>query len=157
MNKKILLVDGYSILFRAFYGMPLSMTTPDGVHTNAVYGFLAILRKVIEEEKPDYIAVAFDKKAPTFRHKMYEAYKGNRQAAPPEFHETISSARCRERLSRKASTFLSYPETAIFCRSRLTEPRSSSRRHPRDRRHMSIIMPKTSTIPSVLLRLSSSI
>ena len=44
MNKKILLVDGYSILFRAFYGMPLTMTTPDGVHTNAVYGFLAILR-----------------------------------------------------------------------------------------------------------------
>lgn len=89
MNKKILLVDGYSILFRAFYGMPLSMTTPDGVHTNAVYGFLAILRKVIEEEQPDYIAVAFDKKAPTFRHKMYEAYKGNRQAAPPEFHEQV--------------------------------------------------------------------
>ena len=76
MNKKILLVDGYSILFRAFYGMPLTMTTPDGVHTNAVYGFLAILRKVIEEEQPDYIAVAFDKKAPTFRHEMYEAYKG---------------------------------------------------------------------------------
>ena len=89
MKKKLLLVDGYSILFRAFYGMPLSMTTPDGVHTNAVYGFLAILRKVIEEEKPDYIAVAFDKKAPTFRHQMYEAYKGNRSAAPPEFHEQV--------------------------------------------------------------------
>ena len=65
------------------------MTAPDGVHTNAVYGFLTILRKVLEEEKPQYLAIAFDKAAPTFRHKMFEAYKGTRSAAPPEFHEQV--------------------------------------------------------------------
>ena len=89
MQDKLLLIDGHSLLFRAFYGMPLSMTAPDGVHTNAVYGFLAILRKVLEEEKPQYLAIAFDKAAPTFRHKMFEAYKGTRSAAPPEFHEQV--------------------------------------------------------------------
>ena len=89
MGEKIVLIDGHSILFRAFYGMPLTMTAPDGTHTNAVYGFLAILRKVLAEEAPDYLAVAFDTSAPTFRHKMYEAYKGTRQAAPEEFHEQV--------------------------------------------------------------------
>ena len=89
MDKKLVLIDGHSIMFRAFYGMPLSMTAPDGVHTNAVYGFLAIMRKIIEEERPDYIAVAFDRPTPTFRHEKYEAYKGNRSAAPPEFHEQM--------------------------------------------------------------------
>lgn len=89
MDKKLVLIDGHSIMFRAYYGMPLSMTAPDGVHTNAVYGFLAIMRKIIEEERPDYIAVAFDRPTPTFRHEKYEAYKGNRSAAPPEFHEQM--------------------------------------------------------------------
>ena len=87
--EKIVLIDGHSILFRAFYGMPLTMTAPDGTHTNAVYGFLSILRKVLADEAPDYLAVAFDTSAPTFRHKMYEAYKGTRQAAPEEFHEQV--------------------------------------------------------------------
>ena len=89
MSEKLVLIDGHSILFRAFYGMPLGMTAPDGTHTNAVYGFLAILHKVIEEEKPDYLAVAFDLAAPTFRHKLYPAYKGTRQKAPEEFHEQV--------------------------------------------------------------------
>ena len=89
MDKKLVLIDGHSIMFRAFYGMPLTMTAPDGVHTNAVYGFLAIMRKIIEEEKPDYLAVAFDRPTPTFRHEKYEAYKGNRSPAPPEFHEQM--------------------------------------------------------------------
>ena len=89
MDEKIVLIDGHSIMLRAFYGMPLSMTAPDGTHTNAVYGFLAILRKVLEEERPDYLAVAFDRAEPTFRHEKYPAYKGNRQAAPPEFHEQM--------------------------------------------------------------------
>ncbi len=89
MAEKIVLIDGHSILFRAFYGMPLTMTAPDGTHTNAVYGFLAILRKVLADETPDYLAVAFDTSAPTFRHRMYEAYKGTRQAAPEEFHEQV--------------------------------------------------------------------
>ena len=87
--KKLLLIDGFSLLFRAFYGMPLSMTSPDGVHTNAVYGFLTILNKVLEEEKPDYLAVAFDRPEPTFRHEMYAAYKGNRSEAPEEFKEQV--------------------------------------------------------------------
>ena len=89
MDKKLVLIDGHSIMFRAFYGMPLTMTAPDGVHTNAVYGFLAIMRKIIEEERPDYLAVAFDRPTPTFRHEKYEAYKGNRAPAPPEFHEQM--------------------------------------------------------------------
>lgn len=89
MGKKLVLIDGHSIMFRAFYGMPLAMTAPDGVHTNAVYGFLAIMRKIIEEEQPDYIAVAFDRPTPTFRHEKYADYKGNRSAAPPEFHEQM--------------------------------------------------------------------
>ena len=89
MEEKIVLIDGHSIMFRAFYGMPLSMTAPDGTHTNAVYGFLAILRKVLEEEKPEYLVVAFDRSEPTFRHEKYPDYKGTRQAAPPEFHEQM--------------------------------------------------------------------
>ena len=89
MDEKIVLIDGHSIMFRAFYGMPLAMTAPDGTPTNAVYGFLAILRKVLEEEKPEYLAVAFDRSEPTFRHEKYPEYKGTRQAAPPEFHEQM--------------------------------------------------------------------
>ncbi|MGX8728429.1 MAG: 5'-3' exonuclease, partial [Lachnospiraceae bacterium] len=89
MEEKLLLVDGHSLLFRAFYGMPLSMTAPDGVHTNAVYGFLAIFRKVLEEEQPSFVAVAFDTKEKTFRHDMYPEYKGTRKPAPPEFHEQL--------------------------------------------------------------------
>ncbi len=85
MSKRLVLIDGHSLLFRAFFAMPLTMTAPDGTHTNAVYGFLAILNKVIEEEKPDYLACAFDLSAPTFRHEMYPAYKGNRKETPPEF------------------------------------------------------------------------
>ncbi len=87
--KKLLLIDGFSLLFRAFYAMPLTMTSPDGVHTNAVYGFLTILNKVIEEEAPSHLAVAFDRPEPTFRHEMYAEYKGNRAAAPEEFHEQV--------------------------------------------------------------------
>ena len=89
MSEKLVLIDGHSILFRAFYGMPLAMTAPDGTHTNAVYGFLTILHKVVEEEKPEYLAVAFDLAAPTFRHKLYPDYKGTRQKAPEEFHEQV--------------------------------------------------------------------
>lgn len=86
MDGKIVLIDGHSILFRAFHGMP-DMTNAEGTHTNAVYGFLRILFKILDAEKPDYLAVAFDTSAPTFRHEKYAAYKGTRQPAPPEFHE----------------------------------------------------------------------
>ena len=83
MREKILLIDGHSILNRAFYGLP-DLTNSEGLHTNAIYGFLNILFKMMEEEKPDYLTVAFDLSAPTFRHKMYDAYKGTRKPMPQE-------------------------------------------------------------------------
>lgn len=77
MSKKLVLIDGHSILNRAFFGLP-DLTNSEGLHTNAVYGFLNILFKIIEEEQPDYLTVAFDVHAPTFRHKMFGDYKGTR-------------------------------------------------------------------------------
>ena len=77
MNKKLVLSDGHSIVSRAVFGLP-DLTNSEGLHTNAVYGFLNILFKILEEEKPDYLTVAFDVHAPTFRHKMFDAYKGTR-------------------------------------------------------------------------------
>ena len=88
MREKILLIDGHSMLNRGYYGVPL-LTNSKGVHTNAVLGFLNIMFKVISEETPDYIAVAFDEHAPTFRHEMYEAYKGTRHAMPEELKEQV--------------------------------------------------------------------
>jgi DNA polymerase-1 len=88
MEKKIVLIDGHSILNRAFYGMP-DMTTSKGEHTNAVLGFLNILFKILEEEKPNYLAVAFDTHHPTFRHEMYDAYKGTRKGMPEELREQV--------------------------------------------------------------------
>ena len=87
MNK-LLLIDGNSIMNRAFYGIP-DMTTNDGRHTNAIYGFLNIILKVIEEEQATHICVAFDLKKKTFRHEMYEAYKGTRKGMPEELHEQM--------------------------------------------------------------------
>ena len=88
---KFVLVDGNSIMNRAFYGIMGSkmLTTTDGTYTNAVYGFLAILFKLLEDVKPKYIAVAFDLKAPTARHKMYEGYKANRKGMPDELAEQM--------------------------------------------------------------------
>lgn len=86
--KKLLLIDGHSILNRAFYGVPL-LTNYEGIHTNAVYGFINIMLKALEDEQAEYIAVAFDLKAPTFRHKMYEEYKGTRKPMPAELHEQV--------------------------------------------------------------------
>jgi len=85
---KIVLIDGNSILNRAFYGIP-NLTNSKGVHTNAVYGFLNILLKILDEENPEYITVAFDVKHPTFRHEMYKEYKGTRKKAPDEFIEQL--------------------------------------------------------------------
>ncbi len=81
--KKILAVDGNSILNRAFYGIR-PLTTKDGLHTNAVYGFINILKKNIDEVKPDGLAVAFDMRAPTFRHEKFDAYKAGRKGMPEE-------------------------------------------------------------------------
>lgn len=87
---KLIVVDGNSIVNRAFYGIMGSkmLQTADGTYTNAVYGFLAILFKELDEVKPDYIAVAFDLKAPTARHKMYDGYKANRKGMPEELAKT---------------------------------------------------------------------
>ena len=84
MAKKIVLIDGHSILNRTFFGIP-DLTNSEGEHTNAVYGFLGIIFKLVDELSPDYMAVAFDMHAPTFRHKMYKEYKGNRKPPAPEF------------------------------------------------------------------------
>ena len=86
--KKLVLIDGHSILNRAFYGVP-DLSNAEGLHTNAIFGFLNIMFKILEEEKPDYLAVAFDVHAPTFRHEMYEAYKGTRKPMPEELREQV--------------------------------------------------------------------
>jgi DNA polymerase-1 len=81
--KKILLIDGNSLLHRAFHALP-PLRTSRGIHTNAVYGFTNMLFKILKEEDPDYVAVAFDKKGPTFRHTEYAAYKATRPGTPEE-------------------------------------------------------------------------
>ncbi len=88
MGEKLLLIDGHSILNRAFYGVP-ELSNAKGLHTNAIYGFLNILFKILDQEGADYITVAFDVKEPTFRHKMYDAYKGTRRPMPEELREQV--------------------------------------------------------------------
>ena len=88
MSQKLVLIDGHSILNRAFYGVP-DLSNAEGLHTNAIYGFLNIMFKILEEEKPEYLAVAFDVHAPTFRHQMYEAYKGTRKPMLPELKQSL--------------------------------------------------------------------
>lgn len=88
---KFVLVDGNSIMNRAFYGIMGNkmLTTKGGKYTNAVYGFLAILFKLLEEIEPQYLVVAFDLKAPTARHKLYEGYKATRKGMPQELAEQM--------------------------------------------------------------------
>jgi len=90
--KKLLIVDGNSILNRAFYGIR-PLTTKDGIPTNAVYGFVNILKKHIDALSPDYLACAFDMREPTFRHKMFEGYKANRKGMPDELAEQLPIAK----------------------------------------------------------------
>lgn len=85
---KIVLIDGHSILNRAFFGLP-DLTNAEGLHTNAVYGFLNIMFKILEEEKPEYLTVAFDVHAPTFRHEMYKEYKGTRKPMAEELRQQV--------------------------------------------------------------------
>ena len=85
MSDKIMLLDGHSLLNRAFYGLP-DLTNTEGVHTNAVLGFLNMMLRYNEEEKPTHLLVAFDEKGPTFRHLRYDAYKGTRKSMPEELH-----------------------------------------------------------------------
>ncbi len=90
-TEKLMIIDGNSILNRAFYGLQGTqlLSTADGLHTNAIYGFLNILNKFLEEEKPQYLCVAFDMKAPTFRHLEYTDYKATRKGMPPELAEQM--------------------------------------------------------------------
>ena len=88
MSEKLILIDGHSILNRSFYGVP-DLTNAEGIHTNALYGFLNILFKFLDEEKPDYITVAFDLSAPTFRHKAFDGYKGTRKPMQPELKQQV--------------------------------------------------------------------
>lgn len=88
MAKKLVLIDGHSILNRAFYGLP-DLTNAGGQHTGGVYGFLTIMFKVLSEENADYLAVAFDVHAPTFRHELYADYKGTRKPMPEELREQV--------------------------------------------------------------------
>ncbi|MBS4216874.1 DNA polymerase I [Bacillus sp. FJAT-49711] len=86
MKKKLMLIDGNSIAYRAFFALPL-LNNDKGIHTNAVYGFTTMLMKVLEEEKPTHILVAFDAGKTTFRHSTFKEYKGGRQKTPPELSE----------------------------------------------------------------------
>ena len=88
MREKIVLIDGHSILNRAFYGVP-DLTNSEGLHTNAVYGFLNIMFKMLDEEQPEYLTVTFDVHAPTFRHKMFADYKGTRKPMAEELREQV--------------------------------------------------------------------
>ena len=88
MACKLVLIDGHSILNRAFYGVP-DLTNSEGLHTNAIYGFLNIMFKILDEEKPDFLTVAFDVKHKTFRHEMFAEYKGTRKPMPGELHEQV--------------------------------------------------------------------
>ena len=88
MSEKLVLIDGHSILNRAFFGIP-DLTNSEGLHTNAVYGFLNIMFKILEEEQPDYLTVAFDVSEPTFRHKMFAEYKGTRKPMAAELKQQV--------------------------------------------------------------------
>ena len=115
---KVLAFDANSIVNRAFYGVRL-LSTQDGTYTNAVYGFFNIIYKLIEEQKPDAVAFAFDLHAPTFRHKMYEPYKGTRKGMPEELatRRTISWAAWPGRGRKTATPCCFVPATGTPCSS----------------------------------------
>ncbi|MDR2751671.1 MAG: DNA polymerase I, partial [Clostridiales bacterium] len=92
MPKKLMLVDGNSIINRAFYALP-PLSGPDGEPTNGVHGFFSILLKFLDEEKPDYLVAAFDLKGKTFRHLMYDEYKAGRKPMPDDLRPQIPMAR----------------------------------------------------------------
>ncbi len=92
MSKKLVLIDGNSIIYRAFFALPL-LNNDKGVYTNAVYGFTTMLLRILEEEKPTHMLVAFDAGKTTFRHKTYKEYKGGRQKTPPELSEQFPIVR----------------------------------------------------------------
>ena len=86
--KKLVLIDSNALVHRAFHALP-PLSAPDGQPTNAVYGFLSVLLKMIKDLEPDYIAATFDLPGPTFRHQEYEEYKAHREKAPDELYAQI--------------------------------------------------------------------
>ncbi len=106
MQEKMVLIDGHSILNRAFYGVP-DLTNSKGVHTGAVYGFLNIMFQILREEEPGYLMVAFDEHAPTFRHEMFEAYKGTRKPMPEELRAQVPLM--KQMLQAMGVTIYSHP------------------------------------------------
>ena len=141
--EKLVLIDGHSILNRAFYGVP-DLTNSSGLHTNAIYGFLNILFKILEEEKPDYLTVAFDVHAPTFRHEIYKEYKGTRKPMPEELREhlrlMISWEHWQNNQKNRVWLCHWYLVTGIFCRLQQTGSRSGYRRPKAERRRLKIII-----------------
>ena len=103
---KLLLIDGHSILNRAFYGVPL-FANAEGLHTNAVFGFLNMMFKMIDDEQPTHMGVAFDVHQPTFRHEMFQEYKGTRKPMQPELREQVPVI--KELLSKMHITIMELP------------------------------------------------
>ncbi len=91
-REKFLLIDGSSLVYRAFFALPL-LQTRQGIYTNAVYGFTSMLLRLLQEEKPDYAVVVFDKGGPTFRHQLFDGYKAKREKTPPELLEQLPRVR----------------------------------------------------------------
>ena len=89
MEKALVIIDGNSLMNRAYYAIQRPMITGDGMYTQGIFGFLNMLNKILTDYEPEYISVAFDRKAPTFRHQMYDAYKGTRKPMPAELHEQV--------------------------------------------------------------------
>jgi len=90
MSSSFLIIDGHSLAFRAFYAYPANLTGPQGKPINAVYGFVTLMCKAIDDFDPNYVCVCFDHKQPTFRHETYEAYKAHRPPAPPDFIDQMN-------------------------------------------------------------------
>ena len=91
-NRKLVLIDGHALAYRAFHALPDDMKTSQGELTNAVYGFTSMLLNVLRDEQPDYVAVTFDK-GPTFRHEMYSEYKAHRSKMPEEMKAQMARVR----------------------------------------------------------------
>ena len=85
MNKRLIIIDGNSLLNRAYYAIRQPMITAEGMYTHGIYAFINMFSKLAKDYRPDYAAVAFDLKAPTFRHEEYADYKAGRKKTPPEF------------------------------------------------------------------------
>ena len=108
--EKMVLLDGYSLMYRAYHALQTPMSAPDGTPTNAVHGFVMMLLKVIGEERPDGLAVAFDMRAPTFRKELFDGYKATRKPMPDDLR--AQDPIIRELIARMEIPILECPEAA---------------------------------------------